>query len=145
MKNGWGLGVVLLACNGVVVGAEPPARPVMALPAPAAASTKPVTPSPAKESKPLDLRVGDVRKYMMPREFAAVLRAPDAESSMVIVEGRRESAFMKRVEEVPMGLPSLWYGIKDPKNAWRLFAPTMTFNDGPTVDKVPPPIFRWGP
>ena len=62
-----------------------------------------------------------------------------------VVEGQREIAPMRVVEDVPMGLGSLWYAAKSPQNAWRLLAPTVTFKDGPTVDKVPPPIFRWGP
>jgi hypothetical protein len=133
MKHGWELGLALMVC-GVVDAAEPPAR---ATPAPAA--------KPAPPPKPLDLRIGDVRKYMMPRDFQVAVRAPDADSNTVVVEGQREVVPMRTVEDVPLGLPSLWYGLKDPKNAWRLLAPTVTFKDGPTVDKVPPPIFRWGP
>ena len=96
-------------------------------------------------AKPLDLRIGDVRKYMMPRQFQSALGAPDAEANTVIVQGQREVVPMRMVEDVPMGLPSLWYSVKDPKNAWRILAPALNFKDGPTVDKVPPPIFRWGP
>jgi hypothetical protein len=138
MKHGLGLGLALLAC-GVVEAADPPARP-----APAASTPSP-TPAVAKPAKPLDLRIGDVRKYMMPRDFQAVLRAPDSDANTVVVEGQREVAPMRMVEDVPMGLASLWYSVKDPKNAWRILAPAVTFKDGPTVDKVPPPVFRWGP
>jgi hypothetical protein len=133
MKHGWGLGLALMVC-GVVGAAEPPAR---VAPAPVA--------RPAPPPKPLDLRIGDVRKYMMPRDFQAAIKAPDADANTVVVEGQREVTPMRTVEDVPLGLPSLWYGLKDPKNAWRLLAPAVTFKDGPTVDKVPPPIFRWGP
>jgi hypothetical protein len=140
MKHGLGLGLALVVC-GVVDAAEPPARAAATAPAPAAAKPA-VAPAPAK---PLDLRIGDVRKYMMPRDFQAALKAPDAESNTVVVEGQREVAPMRMVEDVPLGLASLWYGVKDPKNAWRLLAPSVTFKDGPTVDKVPPPVFRWGP
>ena len=140
MKHGLGLGLALVAC-GVVEAADPPVRATAAAPPPAAAKS----PGASPPAKPLDLRVGDVRKYMMPREFQTVLRAPDTDANTVVVEGQREVVPMRMVEDVPMGLASLWYGVKDPKNAWRLLAPSVTFKDGPTVDKVPPPIFRWGP
>jgi hypothetical protein len=142
MKHGLGLGLTLVVC-GVVDAAEPAARPSALTPSPAA--TKPVAPATPSPAKPLDLRIGDVRKYMMPHEFQSALRTPDADSNTVVVEGQRELAPMKQVEDVPMGLASLWYAAKDPKNAWRLLAPTVTFKDGPTYDKVPPPVFRWGP
>ena len=141
MKRGMGLGLVLVAAIAAsgAVAADPPARasPPAAAPAPAKPAAAP--------ARPLDLRVGDVRKYMMPRDFQAILRAPDADANTVVVEGQREVVPMRMVEDVPMGLASLWYSAKDPKNAWRLLAPAVTFKDGPTVDKVPPPIFRWGP
>lgn len=133
MKLGWGLGLALVAC-GVAGAAEPPARA-------APARTARLAPPP----KPLDLRIGDVRKYMMPRDFQAAVRAPDAEANTVVVEGQRDVVPMRMVEDVPMGLASLWYSVKDPKNAWRMLAPAVNFKDGPTVDKVPPPVFRWGP
>jgi hypothetical protein len=130
----------MMVC-GVVAAAEPPAAATAARKPAAAPAAQPDTPTP----KPLDLRIGDVRKYMMPRDFQAVVRAPDADANTVVVEGQREVVPMRMVEDVPMGLASLWYSAKDPKNAWRLLAPAVTFKDGPTVDKVPPPIFRWGP
>jgi hypothetical protein len=140
MKYGLGLGLALVC--GVVAAAEPAAR---AKPGSMAAATKPPVPATAQLAKRLDLRIGNVRKYMMPREFQAALGTPDADTNTVVVEGQREIVPMKRVEDVPGGLASLWYAAKDPKNAWRLFAPVVTFTDGPTVDKVPPPVFRWGP
>jgi hypothetical protein len=139
MKYGLGMGLTLVAC-GIVEAADPPARPA---PAATASSTSP-TPA-AKSANSLDLRIVNVRNYKMPRDFQTALRTPDADSTTVVVEGQRELAPMKQVEDVPMGLPSLWYAAKDPKNAWRLFAPSVTFKDGPTWDKVPPPVFRWGP
>jgi len=142
MKHGLGMGLALMAC-GAVAAAEPPARATSAAAKPAA--TKPAAPVTPPAAKPLDLRIGDVRKYMMPRQFQAALAASDAETNTVVVEGEREVVPMKMVEDVPMGLGSLWYAAKDPKNAWRLLAPVVTFKDGPTWDKVPPPIFRWGP
>jgi len=146
MKRGMGMALVLMtaaAASNRVATAEPPAH-AAAVPA-AAAPPAAQAAAPAKPSKPLDLRIGDVRKYMMPRDFQAVVRARDADADTVVVEGQREVVPMRVVEDVPMGLGSLWYAARDPKNAWRLFAPAVTFKDGPTVDKVPPPVFRWGP
>lgn len=142
MKHGWGLGLTLMVC-GVVEAADPPARAAPAKAPPPAARA--ATPSVAPARAPLDLRVGDVRKYMMPRDFQVAMKAPDADANTVVVEGQREVVPMRQVEDVPMGLGSLWYAAKDPKNAWRLLAPSVTFKDGPTYDKVPPPVFRWGP
>jgi hypothetical protein len=142
MKHGLGMVLALVVCG--VAAAEPPA-PAAVVPA-AAIPPKATASAPAAQtSKPLDLRVGDIRKYMMPRDFQATLRAPDADTNTVVVEAQRELLPMRQVEDVPGGLASLWYAAKDPKNAWRLFAPVVAFKDGPTVDKVPPPIFRWGP
>jgi len=141
MKHGLGLGLALLAC-GAVEAAEPAAR---ATTDPKPAAARPAAQTTAPAAKPLDLRIGDVRKYMMPRDFQAVLRAPDTDANTVVVEGQREVVPMRMVEDVPLGLGSLRYAAKQPKNAWRLLAPAVTFKDGPTVDKVPPPVFRWGP
>jgi hypothetical protein len=146
MKHGMGMGLALVAC-GVVEAADPPARPAPAAaavttPAPTAAATPP----PVKLAKPLDLRIGNVRKYMMPKDYRAALQVPEADANAVVVEGERVLVPMERVEDVPLGLGSLWYAAKDPKNAWRLFAPVVIAPDTrPPLDKIPPPVFRWGP
>jgi hypothetical protein len=142
MKKRVGVWFALLPCMAVEA-ADPPAHAVAPPPVRAIPST--VAADAGKPAKPLDLRVGDVRNYMMPRDFQAALKAPDADSNTVVVEGQREIAPMRMVEDVPPGLASLWYAAKDPKNSWRLLAPMVTFKDGPTYDKVPPPVFRWGP
>src|SRR3954471_17323497 len=104
MKRGMGMALVLItaaaASNGVAA-AEPPAH-AAAVPA-AAAPPAAQAAAPAKPSKPLDLRIGDVRKYMMPRDFQAVVRARDADADTVVVEGQREVVPMRLVEDVPMG------------------------------------------
>ena len=140
MKHGLGMGLTLVVC-GIVEAAEPPVR--TSVPTTSPATTRPAAQTTSR--KPLDLRIGDVRKYMMPRDFQVAIKAADADSNTVVVEGQREVVPMRLVEDVPLGLGSLWYAAKDPTNAWRLLAPTVTFKDGPTYDKVPPPVFRWGP
>lgn len=137
MKYEAGLGLIL--AFGVAEAADPPARrPPVTAPASAPAEAQP--------AKPLNLRIGDIRKYMMPRDYQAAIRAPDPDADAVVVEGQRVLVPMERVEDVPVGLGSLWYAAKDPKNAWRLFAPVVIAPDTrPPLDKIPPPVFRWGP
>jgi hypothetical protein len=150
-----GLGVALAAC-AAVEAAEPvaiataqaastpasvPASPPASAPASAVANPKPAI------RKPLDLRIGDVRKYMMPDEFRAALDAPDAEKNTVVVEARRELLPVEYEKPIPTWpLGPLWWALKSPTQSWRILLPDINApEDGPTVDKVPPPIFRWGP
>jgi hypothetical protein len=143
MKHGVGLVLALVAASacGWVEAADPPARPV---PAKAAVATS--IPPATRPRPPLDLRLGDIRNFMTPDDIQAALKVPDADANSVVVEGQRVLVPMKKVEDVPMGLGSLWYAAKDPKNAWRLFAPVVNAPDTrPPLDKIPPPVFRWGP
>ena len=42
----------------------------------------------------------------------------------------------------------LWWGLTHPTQSWRIFLPDLNRPaEGPREpeDKVPPPIFRWGP
>jgi hypothetical protein len=143
MKHGVGLSLALMAL-GVVEAAEPPVPPAPVKPPPTVAT--PTPPAPPKLTKPLDLRLGDIRNFMTPDEYQAALKAPDAEENSVVVEGQRVLVPMKKVEDVPGGLAGLWYAAKDPKNAWRLLAPVVNAPDTrPPLDKIPPPVFRWGP
>jgi hypothetical protein len=134
------LGLCLaLMLVAVAEAAEPPvAAPVVA---------KPVrsTAAPVKRA-PLDLRVGDIRKYMMPNEFRAAISAPDADKYAIVVEGNRPSPELQSLRAVPMGLPALFWGFAHPGSAWRLFVPDVNAEaSGPILTKVPPPVFRWGP
>jgi hypothetical protein len=146
MKHGVGLGLALVAASacGWVEAADPPARPA---PAKTVTSTStPPAPPVAKPRAPLDLRLGDIRNFMTPDDIQAALKAPEAEANAVVVEGQRVLVPMKKVEDVPPGLASLWYSVKDPKNAWRIFAPVVNAPAlQPPLDKIPPPVFRWGP
>jgi hypothetical protein len=110
-------------------------------PAPAATAAKPAV------TKRLNLRIGDVRKYMTPKDYLAAINAPDADTNTVVVEGARDPGSRLQSElPVPGGLGSLWYAAKHPLQGWRIFTPDVNAPAmGPTWDKVPPPIFRWGP
>jgi hypothetical protein len=146
MKRHLGLGLTLAICVAVEA-AEPAATSPVSTPAPASAAAPP--PAAKPPHKPLDLRVGDVRKYMMPNEYRAVLGAPDAEKNTVIVEARRELLPVEYEKPIPMGpLMPLWWGLTHPTQSWRIFLPDVNRPaEGPREpeDKVPPPIFRWGP
>jgi hypothetical protein len=155
MKHRVGLGLTLVVC-AAVEAAEPaatPLNPTLPLPATAPARVPDTTPAPVPSAtpvrKPLDLRVGDVRKYMMPNEYRAVLGALDAEKNTVVVEGKRELLPVESEEPIPTWpLGPLWWGLKNPAQSWRIFLPDLNrAEEGPREpeDKVPPPIFRWGP
>ena len=142
-----GLGVALAAC-AAVEAAEPTAvvPPTQPAVAPAAAPAPAVpNPKPALQ-KPLDLRIGDVRKYMMPNEFRAALDEPDAEKNTVVVEAQRELLPVQYEKPIPVGpLVPLFWGLMHPTQSWRILLPDLNrAPDGPP-DVVPPPIFRWGP
>ena len=138
MKRGVSLGLALGLC-GAVHAVDPPAR---AIPA----QTAPVPAARIVTKKPLDLRIGDVRKYMMPNEFQATLSAPDADKNTVVVEGTRGVPPLKSQQPVPAGIIAPFWALAHPLQSWRVFVPDVNRPpDGPTVDKVPPPVFRWGP
>ena len=153
MNTRVGLGVTLAMC-AVAEAAEPTAAssatngPSAASPA-VAAPTAPAPPA-AKPAltKPLDLSVGDVRSYMMPNEYRAALSAPDADKNTVVVEAKRELLPMKSEQPVPGGIMAPFWALANPLQSWRVFLPDLKRpEEGPREpqDKVPPPIFRWGP
>ena len=154
MKRRVGLGLTLAMCAAVEA-----AEPASTAPAPVDASIPAPTPvaageaklAPAKPvAKSLNLSIRDVRNYMMPREFAEVLGAPDADANTVLVEGKRELLPMKSEQPVPGGIIAPFWALAHPLQSWRLFVPDPKLKlpeneDREPADKVPPPIFRWGP
>jgi len=152
MKHRVGLGLTLAVC-AAVEAAEPvatssdpaPALPTASAPAPA---ITPVTDPAAKPvlTKPLDLRVGDVRQYMMPSEYREALGAPDADKNTVVVEAKRELLPVEYEEPIPTWpLGPLWWALKNPTQSWRILLPDINAPEDGPPDPVPPPIFRWGP
>lgn len=144
------LGVLALTLAGAINAAEPqvpatPAKPAAVKPAPAAA--KPAEPPAVVSSprKPLDLRIGNIRNYMMPKDYLEAITRPDADRDTVVVEGHRELVPMKQVEKVPGGLASLGYAATNPLNMWRILAPVVDPRAAEPPSPVPPPVFRWGP
>ena len=134
------LGVALVMSAATQAADRPAAAPrsEASKPAKSPASAKP------EVRKPLDLRIRDVREYMTPELLNALINAPDPDSNTIVVEGTRLLP-MEHIENVPPGLVSLWYAAKHPANAWRIFAPVVNAPEFKNENKVPPPIFRWGP
>jgi len=150
-----GLGMALAVCAAVEaaepgVAVEKPTAPVAA-PAAPTTTAKPAAPATPKAppGKPLDLRIGDVRRYMMPNEYLEAIRAPNADENTVVVEARRELLPVEYEEPIPTWpLGPLWWGLKNPAQSWRILLPDINRPaEGPRTpeDKVPPPVFRWGP
>lgn len=134
MKHGLGIPILLALC-AAALAADPPA----------AASAKTPDAAPRKAAKPLDLRIGDIRKYMMPKDFEAAVQAPDAERDAVVVRARRELLPMKSLEPVPGGLFAPFWMLANPTQAWRALAPDVNAKAAGPPEVVPKPEFRWGP
>lgn len=132
MKHGLGLSILLTICSAS--GAEPPPA------APAGTSGPEKAPS-----KPLDLRVGDVRKYMMPKDYQAAIHAPPADRDTVVVEAKRELLPFKPTEPVPGGLFAPFWMLANPSQAWRALMPDVNAPPAGPPDVVPKREFRWGP
>lgn len=143
MKHGIGLGLALAVCG--LVQAEEPAPASSAPTSSAPAAPAPAT-TPAPTSKPLNLRIGDIRKYMTPEEFRALITPPD-EADTVIVQGRALVP-MRSELDVPGGIIAPFWALANPHKAWRLFLPDPRIDITkipPPESKIPAPIFRWGP
>ena len=138
MKQGLAVCFALLLCAAAQAADPPRSR------APAQAPARPAVAQPAMK-KPLDLRIGDARKYMTPKDYLAAVNAPDAGAD-IVVEGERPVSKLKSELPVPGGLGSLWYAASTPSQSWRIFLPQVNARAAePVYDVVPPPIFRWGP
>jgi hypothetical protein len=151
-RVGWGLTLAICvavdAAEPVASSPGPTAAPVAAevVPAPKPASPTAPAAKPARPAKPLDLRIGDVRSYMMPNEYRAALGAPDAEKNTVVVEAKRELLPVDYEKPIPMGpLMPLWWGLTHPSQSWRIFLPDINAPEDGPPDPVPPREFRWGP
>ena len=109
--------------------------------------SKPVAAKASPDRKPLDLQVKNIRKYMTPKEFRALL-APADDSNTVIVKADAPLAPMKSELDVPGGLIAPFWALAHPTQAWRLILPDARVDITripPPDNKIPPPVFRWGP
>jgi hypothetical protein len=137
-------GLATLTVAGTAIAAEPAAKHAGPISAASMSTTAPPAAAPSGR-KPLDLRIGDVRNYMMPREYLAALGAPDADANTVVVEGQR--ALPIRSKQPIPGFPplTLWWALRNPSQSWRILAPDVNAPPAGPPSVVPPPIFRPGP
>ena len=126
--------IALLACT--TAGAAEPATDPKPVPAVI------VKPLPAKR---LDLRIGNVRNYMMPNEYREALGMPDADKNTVVVEGNRELLPWKPDRPIPGGIVAPFWALAHPLQSWRLLVPDPKAPPPGPPDVVPPRVFRWGP
>ena len=125
------------------------AEPPKAASAPAAEASKPAatasSPAPAPAARaPLKLKVGDVRNYMMPKDYVTAIRVSDADEA-IVVEGQRQAPPLKSELPQPEGLGAVYSLFRHPTNAWRLFIPDPRAAPQGPPDPVPQREFRWGP
>lgn len=133
------VGVALvLAASAEVLAADPPA--------PTAKVEKPA-PTPTKSSvrAPLNLQVGDIRKYMMPNEYRAAIDATDADKADIVVQGEREAPPLKSMQPIPGGIATPFWMLAHPLKAWRALLPDPNAPPPGPPDVVPQREFRWGP
>lgn len=143
MQRGYLINGALWVCGAIATAANAADPP--GLRKPAAPPDTTVADSGAR--KPLDLRIGDLRKYMTPEEFRA-LSAPPDESNTVVVKADAPLLPMKSQLDVPGGIAAPFWALAHPTQAWRLFLPDarVDITKIPPLDnKIPPPVFRWGP
>jgi hypothetical protein len=135
--------VKLAAIVGIVVA--------LAVAAEARSDDKAAAPAAAPDASktaarpPLKLHIGDVRKYMMPNEYQAMIQAPDAEKTTIIVEGKRPLLPMKSEQPVPGGIMTPFWMLANPLSSWRALVPDLRAPPPGPPNPVPPREFRWGP
>ncbi len=98
-------------------------------------------------AKPLDLRVGNVARYLPPGEAAKLQanRPPVAAIDTVVVEGQREQIPDRLKAQVPGGPAGVIWGLFHPMQAWRLFVPDANFRPAePPRNNRPPSAPRIG-
>jgi len=88
----------------------------------AAAAAAPVEPAagPPSVPKTLDLRLGPLRNFLAPREWFTPL---PAELDEVLIRGRRQPGELPDRKALPQGLGGLFWGARNPTQAWRLLVP----------------------
>lgn len=146
MKWSTYLTLAICAAAGAVEPAPGQAAPVA--PARASAPSAPAKPAakPPAPVKRLDLRVGDVRNYMTPEEFQALINGREDERNTIVVQADAPLAPMRSDLDVPGGIIAPFWALAHPTQAWRLFLPDARVNIKnipPLETKVPPP-FRAG-
>lgn len=141
-RMGW---AILLMTGLAAEAAEPVPAPAAAVASPDAAVV-PAAPGSKSAPRPLNLRIGDIRRYITPEEYRELMAAPAQDANTIIVQADAPLLPMKSEAPVPGGLMSLWYAAKNPAQIWRIFVPDPKQGPiGPPESPIPPPVFRWGP
>ena len=91
----------------------------------------------APAPKPLDLRLGNLRSFMAPPEWFTPLPSDVDE---VIVRGRRVPEEIPERKAVPPGLGGLFWGARNPTEAWRLLVPDPNVQQPPRGTDAPQEI-----
>lgn len=146
MKRGILIAGALLVC-AAAQSVEPVAKPA----AETARAEAPSQPPKESEAEPLpgklDLRIGDIRKYMTPDEFCALLAGREEERNTVVVQANVPLLPVKSEQPIPSGMPllPLWWAVTNPTQSWRILVPDLNAPPPGPPDNIPPPLFRWGP
>jgi hypothetical protein len=113
-------------------------------------AAEPTKESVAAETPPkvLNLRLGDIRRYLTPEEYRALLDAPALEANTVVVKADAPLLPMKSSHDIPGGILTPFWALANPHKIWRLVLPDPRID----ITKIPPPDtpvppreFRWGP
>ncbi len=70
---------------------------------------------------PLDLRLGDLRRYFTPAELQSPL--PDMIGDEIVVEGTHGTEPDPSRAPIPVGLVAPFWAVTHPFSAWRVFVP----------------------
>ena len=138
---------LLLAASAEVPAAEPLAPEAKAeKPAPAATPQAANTAAATRPTRaPLNLQVGDIRKYMMPNEYRAAINGPDSDNADIVVQGERPAPPLKSMQPIPGGIATPFWMLAHPLKAWRALLPDPNAPPPGPPNVVPEREFRWGP
>jgi hypothetical protein len=139
------LGVAMLVCMSAqatepVRGQAAPVMPAATTRVPASpardmrAAAAPAAPTPTPTRR-LDLRIGDVRNYMTPEEYRALITGREEDRNTIVVQADAPLVPMKDERDVPGGIIAPFWALAHPTKAWRLFLPDPRVN----IKDIPPP------
>jgi len=93
-------------------------------PPPAQPGPVALPPAQLEPGQVLDLRLGDVRRYVPRREWTAPL--PEQLEDVEVI-GRKGTPDMVETRPVPGGLGALFFAARHPTQLWRIFVPDPNF------------------
>jgi hypothetical protein len=89
----------------------------------------------APPRRPLDLRLGDLRRYFTPAELQSPL--PEMIGDEVIVEGGQSGGSETTQGPIPVGLVAPFWALSHPLSAWRVVLPDPNAAPLPPPDPIP--------